>query len=254
MRPQKLDTRRVPWLMVQARFGEDAYPLGRFLIDRAQALGLDRRDLVRRLGYTRIGKGHQALHTALVTGVAPPQIAGHLGQALQTDESVITAVLAATERQRRDEAGRDILARETDYWAAFKPHLRTETARFVPEPICVAALVGTARLRLVAMPDEVWLGAADQRDRALQRVIQDHYRESGGWVPAFGAIIGYTFVTLPGYRADFGFGFDLDGNRLGPMREVERLPEAGLGMKPRDTRLAGLLKKKQSTKPIIWPA
>lgn len=231
-------------MLVPARFGEDAYPLGRFIIDRAQALGLDRSDLVRRLGYTRIGKGHQALHTALVTAVVPPQIAGRLGQALQSDESVTAAVVAATERQRRDEAGRDILARETAYRAAFKPHLRTETARSVPEPICVAALVGTARLRLVAMPDEVWLGAADQRDRALKRVIQKHYRDSRGWVPAFGAIIGYTLVTLPGYRADFGFGFDVDGSRIGPMREVERLPKAGWGKKPRDTRLAELLKKK----------
>ena len=46
--------------------------------------------------------------------------------------------------------------------------------------ICVAALVGTARLRLVAVPDEVWYAAADERDRALKRVIQGHYRDSRG--------------------------------------------------------------------------
>ncbi|HZT86984.1 MAG TPA: hypothetical protein VFA12_03375, partial [Stellaceae bacterium] len=183
-------------------------------------------------------------HTALLTGVVPPQIAGHLGEALQSEESVITAVVAATERQRRDDAGRDILARETAYRAAFKPHLRTETARSVPEPICVAALVGTARLRLVQMRDKVWIGAADERDRALKRVIQDHYRDSRGWVPAFGAIIGYTLVTLAGYRSDFGYGFDLDGSPVGPMREVLRLGEAGLGMKTGDARLAALLMRR----------
>lgn len=131
--------------------------------------------------------------------------------------------MAATERQHRDEAGRALLARESAYRAAFKPFLRTNTDRAIPEPIFVAALIGTARLRHVAVPDEVWLGDADYRDMLLKPIIQRHYQDSGGRVAAFGNIIGYTAVTLPGYGADFGFSFDLDGNRLGPMREVGRL-------------------------------
>jgi len=46
-------------ITIQASFGEDAYPLGRFILDRAQALGLSRTELVRRLGYRQIGNGHR---------------------------------------------------------------------------------------------------------------------------------------------------------------------------------------------------
>ena len=38
---------------IQARFGEDTYPIGRFILDRARALGMSRTELVRRLGYRR---------------------------------------------------------------------------------------------------------------------------------------------------------------------------------------------------------
>src|SRR5580700_4652843 len=128
------------------------------------------------------------------------------------------------------------------YRTAFKAHLRIETARTVPQPIFVAALVGTARLRLVALPDEAWAVRTEERDRLVKRTILDHYREHRGSVPAFGRIIGYTLVTLPGYRVDFGLPYDIDGNPSGPMRPVERLGEATLGMKRGDTRLTGFLK------------
>jgi hypothetical protein len=60
-------------------------------------------------------------------------------------------------------------------------------------------------------------------------------------VPAFGAITGYTAVMLPGYRTDFGFRLDLDGNSVGQMRQVSQIGEAVLGLKRRDTRLTGWL-------------
>jgi hypothetical protein len=64
-------------------------------------------------------------------------------------------------------------------------------------------------------------------------------------VPAFGEIVGYTLITLPGYRADFGLPYDLNGAQTGPMRRVERLGEALLGTKRGDTRLTGLFKNTQ---------
>jgi len=44
---------------IQARHEEDAYPIGRFILERARALGLSRTELVRRLGYRQIGNGHR---------------------------------------------------------------------------------------------------------------------------------------------------------------------------------------------------
>jgi hypothetical protein len=118
--------------LIQARFGEDAYPLGRFILDRARALGISRSELVSRLGYRQIGKGHKALTAALMTGTVPPHMGKHLAVALEVDDTLVDAVVAATTRQQQDEARALILAREAAYRAAFKPHLRTETTRTIP--------------------------------------------------------------------------------------------------------------------------
>jgi hypothetical protein len=180
--------------LIQARFGEDTYPIGRFFFERARALGISRSELVSRLGYRQIGKGHKALTAALMTGTVPPHMAKHLAVALEVDDTLVDAVVAATTRQQQDEARALILAREAAYRAAFKPHLRTETTRTIPEPIFVAALLGTARLRHVEVSSEVWNASANDRDRLVKRAIQDHYDERDGYVPAFGLIVSYTLV------------------------------------------------------------
>ena len=190
--------RRVVLSLIQARFGEDTYPIGRFLLERTRALGLSRRELVSRLGYRQMGMGHRALTAALMTGTVPPYMRKLLADALEVDDTLVDAVVAATTRQQQDEARALILAREAAYRAAFKPHLRTETTRTIPEPIFIAALLGIARLRHVEVSSEVWNASADDRDRLVKRAIQDHYGERDGYVPAFGAIVSYTLVTDAG--------------------------------------------------------
>ena len=227
---------------IQPRHGEDAYPVGRFILARAQALRLSRRELVRRLGYRKIGNGHRALAEMMTTGTVPPQIAKHLADALEVDEAIVAAVIRATARQQRDEACQQILARETAYRTAFKPHLRCETEREIPEPIFVAALLTVDRSRLVPVCPETWHASADERDRLLRRAIQNQFCERKGHVMGFGAIVGYTAVVMPGFLLDFGFAYDVNGDPLGPMQPVERLQEALLGTKPGDGRLTGLLR------------
>jgi hypothetical protein len=226
---------------MQARFGEDAYPIGRFVLDRARALGMGRTELVRRLCYPDISNGHKALTGLLITGTAPPLIARHLATALEVGQDLIDQVLLATARQQHDEAREQILAREDAYRAAFRPHLRCETTRTVPQPIFVAALIGTARLRLVAVPEQT-RPDADLRDLLIKRAIRDHYRDQGRHVPAFGSIVSYTFVVMAGYLVDFGLPYDIQGDPAGPMLSVARLGEGSLGTKRGDTRLTGLLR------------
>jgi hypothetical protein len=226
----------------QARFDEDKYPIGRFLLERARALRLSRSTLVGRLGYRDIGNGHRALTGLLTTGTVPPLIAQHIAEALQVDEAIVDAVTATTARQQQDKASQRTLVRETAYRTAFRPHLRCETERDVPEPLFVAALLTSARLRLVPVFPETWQVSGDERDRRLKRAIQDHYREHAGRVTAFGAILGYTAVVMPGYLLDFGVPYDLNGDPSGPMQPVKRLGEAVLGTKRGDSRLTGLLR------------
>jgi hypothetical protein len=165
-----------------------------------------------------------------------------LASALAVEDRLLMAVIEATDWQRRDEQRAQVLAREAAYRAGFKPHLRTETARIRPEPLFIAALMGTARLRHVPLPDRAWQLDAKERDALVKRTISDHYERQHGRIISFGEIVSYTLVILPGYLVDFAIPFDLNGDRAGPMCAVQRLSEATLGIKRGDTRLTGLLK------------
>jgi hypothetical protein len=151
---------------IQADFAEEKYPIGRFILDRARALGMSRNDLVRRLGYGDIGSGHEALSAVLLRGLVAPHVAKHLAGALEVDDAVIGAVIGATMRQKRDEARRDHplwklhdlmsgkkrrlrVEGERAYCNSFRPHLQVRTERAVPSPIFVAALLTVTRLRIV---------------------------------------------------------------------------------------------------------
>jgi hypothetical protein len=69
----------------QPRFGEDRYPIGRFILERSRALEISRSDLAHRLGYRDIGRGHKALSEVLVTGVVPRHVEKYLAAALEVD-------------------------------------------------------------------------------------------------------------------------------------------------------------------------
>jgi hypothetical protein len=228
---------------LQPRLGEDKYPLGRFILNHARALGVSRTDLVRRLGYRDIAGGHRALSTTLLTGVVAPQIADHLVSALEADETLVAAVVCATRLQRDDEASRLRIEREQVYSESFRPHIQVKTERTVPSPIFIAALLTVARLRIIRLPDEAIAAEGETRDRIVKSIILDHWRETGGDVPAFGAITGYVLVLIAGYGAfDFGLPYSVTGDPAGRMQKVQRLGEATLGTKRGDTRLTGLLK------------
>jgi hypothetical protein len=227
---------------ILARFGEDKYPIDRFILDRARALGLSRRGLVRRLGYRELAGAHKALSSTLLTGVITPLIEHHLAGALETDETLVRAVIAATRRQKRDEACCIRNDRDRAYRASCRPHLQIQTERIVPSPIFIAALLTVARLRIIRLPDEAITADEDARNHTIKAIILDHWRETGGRVPAFGGITGYFLVIIAGYGGDFGLPYNVAGDPAGGMRKVERLGEASLGIRRGDTRLTGLLK------------
>src|SRR5580704_12567469 len=229
--------------IIQSRFGEDAYPIGRFILNRSKVLGLSRTDLVRRFEYRDLNSGHAALSGFLLTGVVPSFVDKKLARALEVEQEFLDTVLLATAWQLHDEARSRILVREDGYRAGFRPHLQVQTERRAPSPIFIAALLSTKRLRTVQLPDAAICADEDARDRMIKTTITDHFREHGGEVPTFGRITGYLLVLLPGYDGvDFGLPFDVNGDQVGSIREVRRLSEATLGMKRGDTRLTGLLK------------
>lgn len=229
--------------VMRERWGEDAYPIGRFIFDRATALGLSRTELVRRLGYGNLTNGHRALSDLLTSGVMSALISSRLAAALETRQDLLDTVLLATEDQREDEAVVRRLEWDRAYRGDFRPHLQVQTERQIPSPIFVAALLGSERLLMVSLPDHALTADEHARDAVVKGIIQMHYKAARGDVPAFGAITGYVLVVLSGYGgSDFGIPFDVSGTRIGGMRPVERLSHATLGTKRGDARLTGLLK------------
>jgi hypothetical protein len=239
----RMEASTMPPTIMQARFGETEYAIGRFVLERAKALRLARSDLARRLGYKNLNAGHAALSELLMTGTQSPTLGPRLADALDVEPDLLDHVTMATARQQHDSARAQILERERAYQATFRPHLQVQTEREVPSPIFLAALLGTARLRIVSLTDATFPADADARDRVIKRTIIAHYRDHAGPVPAFGTIIGYVLVLLAGYDGiDFGLPFDVHGDRAGQMQAVRRLPEAMLGKRRPDGRLNGLLR------------
>src|SRR5437870_1983596 len=75
------------------------------------------------------------------------------------------------------------------------------------------------------------------RDGIAKTIIIDHWRESGGRVPAFGGIMGYVLVLVAGHGGfDLGLPFSVTGDQVGAMQKVERLGEAALGTRRGDMR------------------
>ena len=135
-----------------------------------------------------------------------------------------------------------MLAREERYRDHFCLHLQVRTERSTPSPIFVAALLGTERLRIVYLSQEINSLEEDERNEIIGDAVQRHYREAAGDVPAFGRIVSYYFVRFAGFGADdFGTEYDVTGRPIGEMVTIRRVPEATLGTKHGDTRFTGLL-------------
>jgi hypothetical protein len=130
----------------------------------------------------------------LLTGIVPAYIAERLAAALITDQKVIDEVITATNLQRHAETAAQQQAEAMAYHEAFRPHLRAETERRVPQPIHGAAMFGTVAMRIVTLPERVWIANELDRDLIVKRAIRAHYRNCQGKVPTFGKITSYMLV------------------------------------------------------------
>jgi hypothetical protein len=214
------------------RDGEDSYPLSRLILDRAAELGLTRSDLVARLGYVNSSKGHRVLTQALHSGSVTPFVLKRLATALEIDQSEVDKTLAATAKQHQAEEDERRMEAERAYYEAFRPYLRVECERTVPQPVFVAAMIGVGKLRVVPVDMRVWRSRPLLRDRLVKEAILRHYPRRDGTVIAYGRIIGYSLVLAPSvcFR-DLALPYDIHGNPTGPMRAVPRLGSATISVK-----------------------
>jgi hypothetical protein len=227
----------------QPRFSDIRYAIGRVVVDRTNALDMSRRQLVHQLGYQdRPSKGHELLSAFMAGANLSPPFLDRLSNVLEIEPSILDAAILATARELDAEAAIRALDAEQRYRTSFRPHLQIQTARRVPSPICVAAMIGIRRLRAVELPTGLASADDEDRDQIARDAVITHFREHRGMVPCFGEITGYLLVLVPGYAdQDFGIPFDCQGRRIGSMTTVRRLPDARLGKRRADGRLNGLL-------------
>jgi len=107
--------------------------------------------------------------TAMLSGMVALQIAEHIANSLEVDETLVRVVIGATSQQKSDEARRLRIEREEAYSGSFRPHLQVQTERRVPSQIFVVALLTVARLRIIRLPDEAITADGEARDRSSRR-------------------------------------------------------------------------------------
>jgi hypothetical protein len=135
--------------MFDVRHGDDRYSIGRLIIGRADQLALSRSEIVTRLGYRNLSKGHRLLTSVLTTARVPAYIVGNLVAALDVESDAVRRAMAETAAQRRAEAAAQSDAEDREYRANFRPHLRVETECERPSPIFLVAMLGLSSLRIV---------------------------------------------------------------------------------------------------------
>lgn len=197
-----------------------------FIDAQRKSLGLSRSDLARRLGYRNIAKGLRRLDQVCVGCFDHAEgLLGALPDALEVDPVVVeTAVAETLDQQRR--------ARDATWRAAFVPHAIILTERTIPEPICVAAIIGVDRILRIDFD------LTAERSTFVHQAINGIRARVVRWnrnavpnmplgsyhLPAFGHVTGFVI----NYTADRAVRFDLDGRALAILARVYRIGEARL--------------------------
>jgi hypothetical protein len=177
------------------------------LTERIAQLRLKKSEVVRRWGYSNIGKGLRRLDQLRVGSfLLDEKLLSRLAAAVELPEPAIKDAIAATQyKLEQEEKGAKY--REWLAWCArFKPHAILRTERKIPSPIFVVAFVGAENiLRLdfdYTKPQDQWV------EEVISKLPQD--------VIAFGKVTGFFINYAPNRMVEY----DHDGT------PVQELPEA----------------------------
>lgn len=171
----------------------DMSPLGEIITRAMLTKGFSRKKVVRLAGYHHLPTGLQMLDD-LISGKAraykhtPME---NLPEVLGSSMEEFDAALARAHHRRIEdfedrEAGRGYYNERT-----FRPHLWIRTSLSRPTSICMAAFVGEARLKHIALPEGLVAPDGSFDAEVLGAIIRAHYKEKEGKVTLFGDIVSY---------------------------------------------------------------
>ena len=193
--------------------------IGGFVEKRRKALELSRSGVVKRLGFKNLSKGCKRYDAFLGGHIEQPFILQNLAAALDVDVDVIQATLETTRCAISDAEKQAEADAEAAWRRSFRPHGIIETEKSIPEPIFIAALMGTEKLKRIELDDTA-------QDAALleQMIVRtrDHMAEWNGSIPAFGKATG----IVVNYTPDKAVRYDLEGNFRERLTSAVRLGSA----------------------------
>src|ERR1051325_8118604 len=83
------------------------------------------------------------------------------------------------------------------------PYLWALTQNEVTRPLFVAALLDQEALRAFVLPKKVLRLRRDEEITFIGLIARAHYKHTGGALPCFGPITGYTYARAPGQNWKF---------------------------------------------------
>lgn len=162
----------------------ERYPIGRLLAERTAALGLDRNDLVRALGYRNPARGRRRLDALLEGREEAPGLRARLAEALGLPPEGLDVAFAESRRELAAE--QEAVAR----WA-FRPSLTVDTDGRGPKaPLFIRAWAWPEE-RVIELPADFRGWDVRRQVRYVGRRARWHFRQASGQTHWFGAITGY---------------------------------------------------------------
>jgi len=148
--------------------------------------------LVSEMGYQNIAKGLRRLESCLNTGdCSNVFLLSGMRQALEISESQWEEAVAATGRERAEEAHIKAVQAEEKYRAHFRPYIFVRTSLSRLRSIVIAAFIGP-RLRHLQLDDALLALPRPIRLARVGDLVREHYRKNNGGCMLFGEIMGYA--------------------------------------------------------------
>ena len=188
----------------------DKRRLSKLIEDRLEDLGISRRELVPRLGYTNVNKGHRRLSAILLGDrQIARQLRTALALALEVDISEVDAAIDTDHQAELTEL-------DKQYREKFVAHAIVTTAYSIPSPIFVAAMCRSDRLMRIDFKEGS--SPVTYSYQAKQKLPEG--------IPAFGKTTGFIVNYSP-YHA---VAFDRCGHPTRQLNEAVRLGQAHLNV------------------------
>ena len=157
----------------QNRRGKMAmYPIGTLITGGLKTKGVQRKDLVRALGYSNFNKGRRNLDACMDHGECSNEfLRKHLPLVLGLTPAQVEEAIHLTEEKRRQEADQEARAQ-------FQPHIYVEVKRTAP--IFAIAFSGAGRNLYIDLPPDLPSLPEEEQIERIRQLVRQHYLANNG--------------------------------------------------------------------------